>query len=193
METPDALTPLFEPVTLGPVEIKNRIVLSPMAVEDGSPEGYPTEQTMAFNVARAKGGVGLIVLGGCVSTERAWKESPYGGGYRLDIEEAVPASSPTGRRGPCLRDEDLRGTDDLLRPAGRRTRGRHATHRSLPDTAGDPRGVVPGDHDRAGRAGHADAPRGHHPGDRRARGWHREVRADSSSRPGSTAWRSART
>ena len=62
-----------------------------MAVEDGSPEGYPTEQTIAFNVARAKGGVGLIVLGGCVSTERAWKESPYGGGYRLDLEEAIPA------------------------------------------------------------------------------------------------------
>ncbi|MCL5735689.1 MAG: NADH:flavin oxidoreductase [Actinobacteria bacterium] len=91
METPSHLAPLFQPIKLGSVEIKNRIVLSPMAVEDGSPEGYPTEQTIAFNVARAKGGVGLIVLGGCVSTRRAWKESPYGGGYRLDIEEAVPA------------------------------------------------------------------------------------------------------
>ena len=91
MKTPDDLAPLFQPIKLGPVEIKNRIVLSPMAVGDGSSEGYPTEQTRAFNVARAKGGVGLIVLGGCVSTERAWKESPYGGGYRLDIEDAVPA------------------------------------------------------------------------------------------------------
>ena len=91
METPSQLAPLFQPIKLGPVEIKNRVVLSPMAVGDGSPEGYPTAQTRAFNVARAKGGVGLIVLGGCVSTERAWKESPYGGGYRLDIAEAVPA------------------------------------------------------------------------------------------------------
>lgn len=90
MDPPTDLAPLFEPIRLGPVEIKNRVVLSPMAVEDGSPEGYPTEQTIAFNVARARGGVGLIVLGGCVSTERAWRESPYGGGYRLDLEEAVP-------------------------------------------------------------------------------------------------------
>ena len=91
MDSSSSLAPLFQPIKLGPVEIKNRIVLSPMAVGDGSAEGYPTEQTRAFNVARAKGGVGLIVLGGCVSTERAWRESPYGGGYRLDIEEAVPA------------------------------------------------------------------------------------------------------
>jgi 2,4-dienoyl-CoA reductase (NADPH2) len=91
VETSNQAAPLFDPIKLGPVEIKNRVVLSPMAVGDGSPEGYPTEQTIAFNVARARGGVGLIVLGGCVSTERAWSESPYGGGYRLDIEEAIPA------------------------------------------------------------------------------------------------------
>jgi len=90
LNTPSHLLPLFEPIKLGSVEIKNRIALSPMAVGDGNAEGYVTEQTIAYNVARAKGGVGLIVLGGCVSTERAWLETPYRGCYRLDIEEAVP-------------------------------------------------------------------------------------------------------
>jgi 2,4-dienoyl-CoA reductase-like NADH-dependent reductase (Old Yellow Enzyme family) len=82
---------LFQAIRLNTVEIKNRIVMSAMAVGDGSPAGHVTEQTKAFYTARAKGGVGLIVLGGCVSTQRAWDEAPFNGVYRTDVKEAVSA------------------------------------------------------------------------------------------------------
>lgn len=91
MESSDNLNYLFTPIKIGSLEIKNRIVMSGMAVGDASPLGYPTEQTRAYYTARARGGVGLIILGGCVSTQRAWEEAPYGGLYRFDIEEAIPA------------------------------------------------------------------------------------------------------
>jgi 2,4-dienoyl-CoA reductase-like NADH-dependent reductase (Old Yellow Enzyme family) len=91
METGNDRSSLFQPIRINGAEIKNRIVMAAMAVGDGSPLGYPTKQTIAFYTARARGGVGLIVLGGCVSTKRAWNETPFGGNYRTDLEEAVPA------------------------------------------------------------------------------------------------------
>ena len=57
----------------------------------GAPRATRRSRRSPSTSPEPKVGVGLIVLGGCVSTERAWKESPYGGGYRLDLEEAIPA------------------------------------------------------------------------------------------------------
>lgn len=56
---------LFEPITIGTLEIKNRIAMAPMAT--GTSETVdvithaPNDQTVAYYEARAKGGVGLLM------------------------------------------------------------------------------------------------------------------------------------
>lgn len=72
------------------VEIKNRIILGPMAVLRPTDDGRPSAQTIAFLTRRAKGGVGLIIVGGSVASERAWHESPFSPNLRFDQDEFVP-------------------------------------------------------------------------------------------------------
>jgi len=80
---------LFKPLQINTVEIKNRIIMSPMAVNDAYPAGYIGEQGKAYYAARAKGGVGLIIVGGSLGTKRAWEESPFTGCYRLDNGDSL--------------------------------------------------------------------------------------------------------
>ncbi|HYP91807.1 MAG TPA: mycofactocin system FadH/OYE family oxidoreductase 2, partial [Mycobacterium sp.] len=57
--TPAALAPLFEPITLGNVEIRNRVVMTGHGT--GMAKDYlPTDQHVAYYRERAMGGVGLI-------------------------------------------------------------------------------------------------------------------------------------
>src|SRR5436190_1679208 len=81
---------LFQPLALGSVEIANRLVLSPMAVLQPGPDGTASNQTVAFLEERARGGVGLIVIGGCSATRRMWEETPYRPLLRLDDDAFVP-------------------------------------------------------------------------------------------------------
>ncbi len=53
-------TAMFEPVTIGKVELRNRLAMAPTTTNYAQ-DGYPTEEFMAFLAARARGGVGLIV------------------------------------------------------------------------------------------------------------------------------------
>ena len=52
---------LFQPITIGKVEIKNRIAMAPCATHQATPDGYVSEQLKAWFGARAKGGTGLII------------------------------------------------------------------------------------------------------------------------------------
>ena len=52
---------LFEPIQIGNVEIKNRIALAPACMNFSTPEGYVSDQNIAYYAARAKGGAGLII------------------------------------------------------------------------------------------------------------------------------------
>lgn len=57
---------LFKPIHIGGVELKNRYVMSPMAdfgLVDGG--GIPTDDGVEYFVARARGGIGLIMTGTC--------------------------------------------------------------------------------------------------------------------------------
>lgn len=57
-----AYSKLFEPAYIGNVEIKNRLVLSPMNTHFTSGEpSVLTERYFEYYKARAKGGVGLII------------------------------------------------------------------------------------------------------------------------------------
>jgi len=55
---------LFEPIKLGTVEIKNRIVMPGMETNLGDEQGNVTKQTIDYYELRAKGGTGLIIIEG---------------------------------------------------------------------------------------------------------------------------------
>ena len=54
---------LFTPIRIAAMEVKNRIVMSPMSTNLGSSQGYVTPSLIQYFVARAHGGVGLIITG----------------------------------------------------------------------------------------------------------------------------------
>jgi 2,4-dienoyl-CoA reductase (NADPH2) len=55
---------LFSPITINKMELKNRIVMTAMHM-GYTPNGEVTERLIDFYCARAAGGVGLIIVGGC--------------------------------------------------------------------------------------------------------------------------------
>ena len=55
-------TRLSEPVHIGTMQLRNRMVMPPMVTQYGSPEGFVTERTKNYYGARAKGGTALIII-----------------------------------------------------------------------------------------------------------------------------------
>ena len=53
---------LLTPARIGSVEIPNRIVMPPMTTRTADAEGYVTDDSVAYYLARARGGVGLITI-----------------------------------------------------------------------------------------------------------------------------------
>ena len=49
---------LLTPARIGPAEIPNRIVMPPMTTRGSDEEGHVTDQTIAYYMARVRGGVG---------------------------------------------------------------------------------------------------------------------------------------
>ena len=62
---------LLSPIKIGGVEIKNRIVVAPMQEYMSGPGGEPTQQTIAYIGARAKGGAGMVISGVMLGTKLA--------------------------------------------------------------------------------------------------------------------------
>ena len=56
--------PLFEPCTLGELQLSNRIALAPTYVGMADSKGRVTDQTLCYYYARAKGGCSLIIVEG---------------------------------------------------------------------------------------------------------------------------------
>lgn len=52
---------LFEPGLIGKMNLKNRLVMSPMGTGSHGPEGELTQRTARYYAERAKGGVGFII------------------------------------------------------------------------------------------------------------------------------------
>lgn len=83
---------LLAPVRVGPLALRNRIVLSPMQVDFNGPDGGVTDRTVAYYAERAAGGAGLVVV------------------------EATDVDFPVGRITP----HQLRADDDRFIPGLRR-------------------------------------------------------------------------
>lgn len=60
---------LLSPISIGAVELKNRMALSPMNETMSGFNGEATEQMLSYFAARAKGGAGLITTGAIMATQ----------------------------------------------------------------------------------------------------------------------------
>lgn len=78
---------LFEPIQVGPLLLKNRMVMSPMWTRLCSAEGDITQQELDYFTARAKNGVAAIITGGiAVDNRHAWIERQV----RIDDDRFLP-------------------------------------------------------------------------------------------------------
>lgn len=76
---------LFSPVKINSVELKNRVVLTAMHL-GYTPDGAVTDRLTDFYRVRARGGVGLIIVGGCRVDEYAGSGSML----RIDDDRFIP-------------------------------------------------------------------------------------------------------
>jgi len=88
MAEKNKLTRLFEPVEIGSMSLKNRIVMPAMQNSYATPDGFVTSRMKEFFLRRAKGGAGLITVAmACV-------DSPVGKGYNnqvcIDDDKFIP-------------------------------------------------------------------------------------------------------
>ncbi|MBW1852079.1 MAG: FAD-dependent oxidoreductase [Deltaproteobacteria bacterium] len=60
-----SLSKLFSPITIGSMEIKNRLVMAPMTTDYGTNDQFPSERLIRYLEERARGGVGLITVEVC--------------------------------------------------------------------------------------------------------------------------------
>ena len=82
---------LFQSIRINELLIRNRLVMGPIAAHSPAPDGRPSEKTIAFFAERAKGGIGLIIVGGTMSTTLGWDGSPTTQYYlRLDTDDFIP-------------------------------------------------------------------------------------------------------
>lgn len=70
---------LFEPLTIGPVTLRNRIAMMPHAVMFGGGYGSAIERTIAYHVERARGGAGLVIMSNFLMPE-SWRRLAGWGG-----------------------------------------------------------------------------------------------------------------
>jgi 2,4-dienoyl-CoA reductase-like NADH-dependent reductase (Old Yellow Enzyme family)/thioredoxin reductase len=60
-----AFNHLFEPIRIGRLDVKNRLLMSAMSINFGVDEsGCVTDQLIQYMAARARGGVGMMLVGG---------------------------------------------------------------------------------------------------------------------------------
>lgn len=62
MTTFTTTSALAKPIQIGPIEIKNRLVVAPMVSAMCTDQGVPTEQFIRYHEEKAKGGWGLIII-----------------------------------------------------------------------------------------------------------------------------------
>lgn len=88
---------LFSEMRIGRVTVKNRIVMPPMATNFGNTDGSVSKQIIDYYEARAKGGVGLIIIenasvdyprGKDVSNELRLDDMKFAAGYH-DLAETI--------------------------------------------------------------------------------------------------------
>lgn len=80
----DELRPLFEPLTVGRVLIRNKLAMAPMGGPPAALDGSVNRQTIEYWATRAKGGVGLIFSSGY------GVDSPVSGAFAIYHDAYIP-------------------------------------------------------------------------------------------------------
>jgi 2,4-dienoyl-CoA reductase-like NADH-dependent reductase (Old Yellow Enzyme family)/thioredoxin reductase len=94
---------LFSPIRIGSMEVKNRIVLPPMTVGYGVPEGTVSEKHRDYYEARAQGGAGLIITeAAAVHAQRKYGMFPLGLYEDAQIQSWRELAEATHRHGAKL-------------------------------------------------------------------------------------------
>ena len=127
---------LGSPLAIGPVELPNRIV-STAHQTTLVHEHLPTEDFVAYHEARARGGVGLIVLEAAAIHASGLLTSHTIGGYLPEIVDGYRRSRPRcSRRTTRLFVQLFHGGREQIASAPRaRARAVRGAERSLPDGA----------------------------------------------------------
>jgi len=89
------LKKLFEPLSIGEMRLRNRIVMPPMVTSFGSSDGHVTEHAIGYYEERAKGGVGLIIVEATCVDSPIGKLSPYQ--LVIDDDSFIPGLSDLAR------------------------------------------------------------------------------------------------
>ena len=84
---------LFQPIKIGKMELKNRIAFGEQAPQ--ASHGYITQATEDFYVERARGGCGLVMVGGICPDISGWGTESMA---RIDDDKYVPKLAKMGRR-----------------------------------------------------------------------------------------------
>jgi 2,4-dienoyl-CoA reductase-like NADH-dependent reductase (Old Yellow Enzyme family)/thioredoxin reductase len=73
---------LFEPIKIGSVELRNKVVMAPMATHLATEDGSISQRQIDYYTERAKGGVGLVITESCCVRDDGRRKK-----YRLSISE----------------------------------------------------------------------------------------------------------
>ncbi|MFJ4387807.1 FAD-dependent oxidoreductase [Pseudomonas sp. NPDC089408] len=82
------LSHLLAPGRIGPLQLRNRIVMAPMGSNFAEADGHCGERIQAYYEARAAGGAGLLIMGVCAIAFPAGTAEPYQVGVSDD--EFIP-------------------------------------------------------------------------------------------------------
>jgi len=59
----------FSPAKIGPLTLKNRLIMAPLTRQNAEPDGTPTAEMAAYYARRARGGIGMIITEGTYETD----------------------------------------------------------------------------------------------------------------------------
>ncbi|SUE90438.1 putative NADH-dependent oxidoreductase [Pseudomonas putida] len=82
------LSQLLAPGRIGPLQLRNRIIMAPMGSNFAEADGHCGERIQAYYEARAEGGAGLLIMGVCAVAFPAGTAEPYQVGVSSD--EFIP-------------------------------------------------------------------------------------------------------
>jgi len=120
---------LFEPGRIGSLELKNRLVMPPMATNYASKDGQVTERQIEYYVERAKGGVGLIIV------EISCVDTPVGKGMArqiaIDDDKFIPG---LGQLAKAIKQHGAKAAVQLHH-AGRQTSSKITKHQPVAPSA----------------------------------------------------------
>lgn len=108
---------LFQPARIGGMELRNRLVMSPMTTGYAGADQLPSAKLIDYLAARAAGGVGLITLEACVVDAR-YREVPHSMHFAADDVVAAHRAlvDEVHRHGALIQPQLVHAGPDSLAP-----------------------------------------------------------------------------